>query len=495
MNSKVLIVYHRTPYEEVIKNGEIVFKFNSRPNGIISLLKNFLSLKGSVTWIAGSTLISATKTTNPEQIKFDKSSHSFLLKRVAISKEELHEFYHLTSKEGFWPILHSFNEKFNYSKINWDSFVEINERFADATSSEWDENSIIWIHDYNLWLVPYFIRKKHPEAKIAFFLHTPFPSADIFNMLSWRKQIVRSLLSCNLIAFAIPRYVENFVSVSKSNFNVITKIRERVDPNLSNKGYALSEPYITKEILFEGKTIRLEAVQVGPDCECINESLTKYSVNNKKEEIKKIIGDRKLIFAASRIDYIKGTDRLLECYKRLLDKRKDLINKLTLVVIAVDPADGICVYDDLRTKIIELIAEINEGYSIESWSPIIYIKDALSLDEMVSWYSETDIMWVPSLRDGTNLVCKEYLAVKGNNPGILMISEFMGATVELSEAIIFNPYSPASMDEAINTALQMSSSEQIRRNTNMYKKVLLTTPRLWAKHLAILNNNVKETQD
>lgn len=489
MKSKLLILYHRTPYEEYLKNGEIIFKENSRPNGIIALLKSVLSSENSAMWIAGSKLISKSDVHHTVTIDLVDSDSKCLLKRVAISEEELHDFYHTTSKEGFWPILHSFPEKFNYSKVNWENFLEINKRFAEAAIEESDEDTVIWIHDYNLWLVPHFIRKKRPDAKIAFFLHTPFPAADIFNILPWRKQIIESLLSCDLITFAIPRYIENFASVASSNFPVVTKLKEKVNTAFSSNGGALSEPYLTSEIIFGHHHIKLVAFPVGTDCEFINKTLTKKNIRHKILKIKEKVAGNKLIFAASRLDYIKGTDYLLEAYLRLLDRQKDLIGKITLMVVAVEPANGILIHDELRIKIKGLVDEINSKYLSSSWSPVVYSEEALSFEDMICWYAAADIMWVPSLRDGTNLVCKEYLAVKGSNPGILILSEFLGAAIELPEALIFNPYSSQSMDNAIDTALLMPISEQISRNTTLHKKILLSVPKLWAAQLSVLNSN------
>jgi len=485
MKRRVLILYHRTPFEESNENGELTIKEVSSPNGILNLLKTFVLNNKSTIWIAGSNYLLLEQET--KSVNFVNSNITFLLKRVVISKSELKDFYHITSKEGFWPVLHSFPEKFNYLLVNWENFVNINKRFAEAAIEDADDNSIIWIHDYNLWIAPFFIRERMPKAKIAFFLHTSFPSADIFNILPWRKQIVKSLLCCDLLNFAIPRYVENFITVVESNFHVEIKRREAVDKRFSNFNNALNQPYLTKEIEFKGKKITLNAFPVGPDSKLIKKTLIRHEVQNRIKQIRYTSKDCRIIFAASRLDYIKGTDRLLECYLRLLDRQCGLLGKVKLEVVAVRPANGILAHNELAARVKDLVEEIKLKYMTNNWNPIDYTEDTLSFQEMIVRYAAADIMWVPSLRDGTNLVCKEYLAVKGSGPGVLLLSEFVGASIELPEAVTFNPYSPQSMDDSLDKALSMPFEEQILNNTAMSNRIYSSSPELWAEQLTLLS--------
>jgi len=488
MKNRTLIVYHRPPYEEFLQEGTIFFKENSRPNGIIPLLKSVIIDSHQTTWIAASHLIADAQNDNPQRIEIADLKSSLTLKRVSISSSELHDFYHVTSKEGFWPILHSFPERFNCSKVNWQNFLDINERFAKAAIEEMEDDTVVWIHDYNLWMVPHFIRNIKNDAKIAFCLHTPFPSADIFNILPWRSEIISSLLCCDLITFAIPRYIENFVSAAGSSLPIKKFLREPVTENFVRIGSALNENFVTKEIIFDGHTIKLEASPVGTDCELITEELKRTGVATKIKVIKNDIGNCKLIFSASRLDYIKGTDKLLEWYIRFLTKRKDLLGKIILKVIAVKPAEGITIHSDLESKIIKLVFEIKEKYQTHGWTPVIYSEEALSFQDMICWYAASDILVVPSLRDGTNLVCKEFIASKGSRPGTLVISEFLGAAIELNEAVTFNPYCENSMDNAMDEAYQMHNSEQILRNTRLYERIMISVPKLWANQLAVIDN-------
>ncbi|WP_436488014.1 glucosylglycerol-phosphate synthase [Chitinophaga sp. ARDCPP14] len=487
MKRKIIVLYHRQPYEEVMVNGSTIYRRDAgKPNGIIPLLKGFFSVVPDGMWIAGSEFVDSPSVPVYERIDMPEAAAACTLKRVLITKEELNCFYHKTSKEGFWPILHSFHENFDCQKINWENFVMINKRFAEAALEEADSNTTVWIHDYNLWLAPYFIRKKAPDVKIAFFLHTPFPGPDIFNVISWREKIIESLLCCNHIVFSIPRYIENFIAVAKSVTNISIKQRKKVTPYFSQSGNALSEPVVTSKVLFDNRTVQLDAIPVGTSCARIDQLLKNRRIKSSVSAIRSQFKDRILIFAASRMDYVKGMDKLLECYSRLLDRRPELKGKVVLSLVAVQPAAGITAYDQFQIKIRQQVARIISAHGAADWTPVIYSEAALSFEEMVSWFSATDIMWVPSLRDGTNLVCKEFLAVKKGGKGVLVLSEFVGAAVELHEAVLTNPYSYNSMDNAIDQALEMSVQDQEARNRKLYLKVRHSDVQRWSKRLTDL---------
>jgi glucosylglycerol-phosphate synthase len=470
------------PYNEVLKDGEVSFKVTEKPNGIIPLLKSFFSINDDALWVATSEL--ATGSAVPlEKISFFDLDGSCWLRRVFLSKEEVRTFYHKTCKEGFWPILHSFPEKYNCDAIDWNNFEDINRRFAKAACEEADDEAIIWIHDYNLWLAPYYIRREKPNARISFFFHTPFPSPDIFNMLHWRQQIIESLLCCDLIIFDIPRYAENFVNTAKSIIHIKVKRTEPVRKYFSAHGGALSEPVITKEITYRDHLVRLDAFPEGTNYELIKKIMQKGEFGKKTNEIRRIKGDCKLIFAPSRIDYIKGTVELLRCYERLLARRDITMEPVLLFVVAVEPADGITSYREIQAEVERLVARINRVFSKPGWSPILYSKRSLSFDEMVAWFSVSDVLWVPSLRDGMNIICKEFVAVKKDSSGVLILSEFAGAAVELHDAVLTNPYSPESMNKAIDQALAMSQEEQKSRIRAMFARMMLSDINAWSHQL------------
>ncbi len=241
MSSDLVIVYHRQPYEEVEVDGKIEFRENKSPNGIVPTLKSFFGRVDHGAWVAWK---HAEDPSNPDfdrVVEISDSYGAYSVSRLPLTPEQVSSFYHVTSKEAFWPILHSFKEKYNYDPVDWPTFREVNWAFAEAAASEAAEGAVVWVHDYNLWLVPGYLRKLRPDVRISFFHHTPFPSADMFNVLPWRKEIVESLLACDVIGFHIARFVANFVQVAQSMFDIEILERQIVHPNERAERSALAE--------------------------------------------------------------------------------------------------------------------------------------------------------------------------------------------------------------------------------------------------------------
>ncbi|MGY6707208.1 MAG: trehalose-6-phosphate synthase, partial [Rhizobiaceae bacterium] len=205
MPSNLVIVYHRQPYEEVVEDGKIVFKENKSPNGIVPTLKSFFGRFESGAWVAWK---EAEDVSNPDferVVEIDDAYGRYTVSRLPLTAGQIQSFYHVSSKEAFWPILHGFKERYNYDPVDWPTFREVNWAFAEAAAAEAADGAVVWIHDYNLWLVPGYLRQLRPDVKITFFHHTPFPGADIFNVLPWREEILKSLLACDVVGFHIPR--------------------------------------------------------------------------------------------------------------------------------------------------------------------------------------------------------------------------------------------------------------------------------------------------
>lgn len=485
--NRIIVLYHRPPYEEVLDGDHVQFRQHEKPNGIIPLLKSFFSNTDNCVWIAASTLPENTLIAKRQNIDLAELDKPITLRRIQATREEINKFYHKSSKEGFWPVLHNFPEKFIFESVDWKNFEEINRRFAEAACEEIQcSDDIIWIHDYNLWLVPYYIRQRKPANRIAFFFHTPFPSADTFNILAWRNQIIESLLSCDFICFDIPRYVENFVATVRTNVDIQILDRGKVPDHFTGCGSALSEPMMTTRILFGDHVVQLDAFPEGTNYELIQQILKETSTLKTINEYKKIKGDKKLIFAASRTDYVKGTKELLNCYKRLLARKKNLVEQVTLFLVSVKPVEGMAGYTEMHEEIESLVREINIAYTTREHTPIRYSNTVLSFREMIAWFSISDVMWIPSLRDGMNIICKEFIVAKESAHGALILSEFAGASVELPEAILANPYSPLSMDVAIDRALSMPIPEQRERLKRMLDRTMLSDIKNWSKQLLLL---------
>ncbi len=479
-NSKFIILYHRTPFEERIdKHGKRSWEDHKSPNGIIPTLRNLFESHKDGTWIAWRKVDTIDNEEDDKVLLNDP--YPLKLRRIPLENNEITSFYHVTSKESFWPILHTFPTYFDVNNADWQIFEEVNKRFAIAACKEAAKNALVWVHDYNLWLAPSFIRAKRPDIKIGFFHHTPFPGNDVFAILPWRHQIVESLLDCDLVGFHIPRYTENFARAANCLVGAQRAPKKSVDKKFIAVGSALTEPTDTAWLNHKGRKIRLLSSPVGTSPELIqsliNKPMVKKYANQIVEGTKK---GRKLILSASRVDYTKGNEELLLAFERLLERRTDLHGEVVLMLSCVSAATGMKIYEDTQRSIEEMAGRINGRFSLIDWVPIRISTRRIPYEEMIAWFSEADICWITPLRDGLNLVAKEYAAARKGRDGVLVLSEFTGASVLLDGAILTNPYSHRRMDEAIEEAISMEQQEQIIRMNSMTKAVESYTVKDWA---------------
>lgn len=482
MKSSLVILYHREPYDEVVdENGVTRYVDKKSPNGIVPTLKGFFDNVEKGTWIAWKQITAKQRKKFQERVEIESSNYD--VARIPLSADEVKHFYHITSKEAFWPILHSFPYHFTYESSDWENFKAINKKFAEAACAEAAEDALIWVHDYNLWLAPKYIRELKPDARIAFFHHTPFPSVDIFNILPWREAIIESLLCCDVVGFHIPRYSENFVNVARSLFEVEVVKKDAIPEHITPCGTALAEPEMVTQLRYKGQLVNVDAFPVGTNPEHILNTLQKPETQQRITDIKEELQGRTLAIAAGRVDYVKGNRELLECYGRLLERRPDLHGKINLVMTCVQAAAGMRVYRTAQQQIEQLAGKINGHYARLGWTPILLFTQPIPFTDLIAYYKAADICWTTPLRDGLNLVAKEYVVAHEGKDGALILSEFVGAAVEMPEAIQTNPYSMDRMDEAIDRALSLSDEDKAQRMAKMYDTVTRYDVKHWAERL------------
>ncbi|APE42797.1 glucosylglycerol-phosphate synthase [Sulfitobacter alexandrii] len=481
MSSDLVIVYHRQPYEEVEKDGKIVLRENKSPNGIVPTLKSFFGTAEHATWIAWKL---AEEPANPDfekVVEINDNHGTYNVSRLPLTEEQVRSFYHVSSKEAFWPILHSFKEKFNYDPVDWPTFREVNWAFAEAAAREAGRGARVWVHDYNLWLVPGYLRQLRSDVTISFFHHTPFPAADMFNVLPWRREIVDSLLKCDIIGFHIPRYASNFVAVANSLFDLDDITIGPVNDDLVSDGTALSERRVPTAIVQNGRKIAISSASVGVHAEYISGRSKEAELIAKAEDIRAEMGDEKLILSVGRTDYTKGGVDQLESFERVLDDNPHLRGKVRLMHVSVSADRNMSAYARTQTGIEETAGRINGRFGTLEWQPIALISRAIPFEQLLSYYMAADVAWITPLVDGMNLVCKEFVAARSDGDGVLVLSEFAGAAVELHSAVITNPFSHRSMDNAILAALDMPEEERRARMTELRKAVFRYTLEAWAE--------------
>ena len=308
--------------------------------------------------------------------------------------------------------------------------------------------------------------------KISLFHHTPFPSSDVFSILPWREEILESLLCCDAVGFHIPRYAENFARAATSLLAVEKAAKTPVAKHFMPCGSALAQPDATPWLEYRGRRIQLVSTPVGTSPDVIlslrNSDPVQALIQSIEEGTKR---GRQLILSASRVDYTKGNLEMLLAYERLLERRSDLHAEVVLVLACVAANTGMKVYEDTQRGIEETVGRINGRFSRIDWVPIRLTTQRISYEEMVAWFASADICWITPLRDGLNLVAKEYAAARKGKGGTLVLSEFTGASVVMKGAVLTNPYSHRRMDEALEEALAMPADQQLTRMESMVNAV------------------------
>ena len=481
--SDLVIVYHRLPYEEVVENGTLVRRRPTSPNGIIPTLLSFFADGKAGSWVAWSVhepSLGAFET----HTEVDTSRYARLrAARVQLTKDDVDIFYKQFSKEAFWPTLHTFWERASFREDHWQVFLKVNRLFAERTAAEAAENAVVWIHDYNLWMVPAFLRELRPDLTIAFFHHTYFPSADVFNVLPWRREIVGSLLQCDYIGFHIPRQAENFVDVARGVTPLEVVDRTGCAPRFLTYGCAVGLDEMTTTIRVNDREIGLGAHPVGLDLNRVGQALEQPKVQQRMEDLRNELGNTRLVLSVERLDYTKGILEKLEAFGRLLEEHPELVGKVTLMTVCVPAAREMTIYRQLQTDIEQAVGRINGQYARVGWTPIQFFFRGFPFEELVAWYAMADVMWITPLRDGLNLVAKEYVATQGmtDGRGVLVLSEFAGAAAELRGALLTNPHDPGEMARTCYLALAMQKDEAKDRLQKGFEVVSYYDIELWGR--------------
>lgn len=467
--SELVVVYHRQPFEEEIVDGKPVMRSHRSPNGIVPTLRGFFQYFDRGTWVAWREVPEADAGKVASRVPVTFAGETYDVAQLGLTSAQVTSFYKVTSKAALWPILHSFTDKFDYDAADWATFREVNRHFANATCEVAHEGAVVWVHDYNLWLVPKMLREQRPDLRIAFFHHTPFPSSDIFGVLPWRTEITESLLACDHVGFHIPRYAENFASVARAFGGAQTSRRHPVDQRLRPDGWALQETFCIEELAWRDRKIQVDVIPLGVNVDKILEAVQSDEVKARADDIRQQIRVDTMLFSVSRVDYTKGTVEMLDAYQRLLERRPDLIGNIKLYLVCVAPAKGMRIYDEIQSEIERRVGNINGRVSMLGWVPVVLFERPLEFTELMSWYMAADICWLTPLRDGLNLVAKEFVAAKQGQSGRLVLSEFTGAAVEMGSAILTHPYSARSMDAAIDLALGMDETEARERMQRLWE--------------------------
>jgi len=392
-----------------------------------------------------------------QEIETELAKYNCYPVHLTAHHEEL--FYEGYANDTLWPLFHYFQSLIRHKDEYWDAYQDANKLFAEAVAHVSHNDSTIWVHDYHLMTLPALLRERLPAASIGFFLHIPFPSFEIYRLLPERKELLRGLLGADLIGFHVYDYARHFLSSCLRLLGVS-----------SHQGV----------MEYEGRVIKTDAYPIGIDYQkfqrTVNSATSKQALAAMCENYKGM----KVILSVDRLDYSKGIPQRLEAFRLLLEEYPQYRSKVKLVMIAVPSRTEVETYKDLRDEIEMTVSRINGEFGTVDWAPISYQFQNRPFEEIVALYALSDVALVTPIRDGMNLVAKEYVASKHGRQGVLVLSEMTGAIDELPEALSINPNDAHSVAQAMHKALTMSKREQQRRLTVMQRRLKSYTVQSWA---------------
>lgn len=381
---------------------------------------------------------------------------------VVLDPEEIENHYDGFCNGTIWPLYHDAIRPVEFHRHWWRPHQEVNRKFADATTRVSREDGVVWVHDYQLQLVPAMVRERLPGARIGFFLHIPFPPVDIFERLPWRLQVLEGLIGADYLGFQTRRATLNFAAAAREI--------------LGARGPASSLDY-------DGRRVRAEAVPISVDVAKNREASRRPEVQEVARGLRRDIGSPDhVILGVDRLDYTKGIDLRLRAFEVMLERHPELARKVSMVQLAVPSREDVEEYQTTRRKVEELVGRINGRFARASWTPVHYLYRSLDFDDLVGAYLAADVMLVTPLRDGMNLVALEYVSTRTDNSGVLILSEFAGAAERLRDALIVNPYDLDGLARALYDAVMMDSEDQATRMRRLRRSVARWDVHAWARH-------------
>ena len=384
---------------------------------------------------------------------------------IALERAELSGYYHGFSNRAVWPLFHDLIQPARFDRTWWRHYVEVNERFATATAKlvrRMSGKPIVWVQDYHLMLVPQMLRERC-DAPILFFLHIPFPPPELVSRLPWRTEILQGLLGADVVSFHTDRYRKNFV-------RTCGRIVPEAQPS-------------AKHISIDGRDVITSAHPISIDADDFGGLATSDRVGAELDLLRRQFVGKEVLLGVDRLDYTKGIPERLEAFENLLERRSDLRGKIALVQIAVPSRGSVREYRDLRSTVEQIVGRINGRFTEPGGDvPIHYIHRGVSRERLVAYYCLADVMVVTPLKDGMNLVAKEYVVSQGavRGTGRLVLSEFTGAALELKEAVPCNPFDIDGLSRALEDALEISAEDGGRRLTAMARRVAKNDVHRWA---------------
>jgi len=459
-SSDFVVVANRLPIDmEQLPDGTVTRKRS--PGGLVTALEPLLR-RNRGAWIGWPGVVDGD-----EEPIVENELHLY---PVRLSGDDVSDYYEGFSNATLWPLYHDLIVKPIYERRWWDRYVDVNRRFAEATSRAAAEGATVWVQDYQLQLVPKMLRTLRPDLTIGFFMHIPFPPAEIFMQLPWRAEIIDGLLGADLVGFHLAGGAQNFLLLSGRLTGVKT-LRASIGVR-SRFG----------EVNLGSRTVKVGAFPISIDSAELDRKASEQNIRRRAKEIRAELGNpRKILLGVDRLDYTKGIEVRLRAFEELLAEGRAQRDDTVLIQLATPSRERVDSYRVLSNDIEQQVGHINGEYSDVGHQVVRYLHRAVPRDELIAFFVASDVMLVTALRDGMNLVAKEYVACRSDLGGALVLSEFTGAAAELRRAYLTNPHDSEGVKDAIEAALHQTPEEGRRRMRALRRQVLAHDLDRWAR--------------
>jgi trehalose 6-phosphate synthase/phosphatase len=463
---RLLVVANRLPFNMTKRAGD--FYFRPSPGGLAVGLS---SLRESCEqlWI-GWPGITNEKLSAQDKDRIRQKLAAENCSPVFLSQKQIADYYLGFCNKTIWPLFHYFPVRTTYEDRYWKTYKHVNEVFCEEVTKVAEPGDCIWVHDYQLMLLPQLLRERLSDPEIGFFLHIPWPSFELFRLLPWREEILNGLLGADLIGFHTYDYVRHFLS------------------SLCRIG---GLEHTLGEISVDNRVAKVDAFPMGIDYKKYSEAISDTGVRKEADRILETVGKRRIVLSIDRLDYAKGIIQRLEAFDLFLSRNPEYKGKVTLIMVAVPSRTGIEDYKVIRSQLEQLVGRVNGEHGAIGYMPVWYLYRSLPFKKLVALYNVAEVALVTPLRDGMNLIAKEFVASKTNGRGVLILSEMTGAASELGEALIVNANNKVQIVRAIKEALEMDPLEQVERNRLMQKRLARYSISRWSRDFMGALSDVK----
>ncbi len=454
---RLVVVSNRAPVD--VRRG-LERRFVPTVGGMVSALMPVFKATGRGLWIAWSGGGPAPKAR--ERVQLPPDDPCFTLRRVRLSERDVSGSYYGFSNRGLWPLSHYFVGRCQFHLEQWQSYRRVNEIFAQVVLEELEPRDLVWVQDFHLATMPALVRSARPDVPIGFFWHVPFPEPSVFGILPWRKQLLEGMLGSDVIGFHVESYARNFLACVERFLGIPVDHDRRV-------------------VTLKGREVRIVAWPIGVDAEEFEELARRPDVKLRAGRIRRQLGSAHMILGVDRLDYTKGILERLQGLERFFEQSPAFRRNVTYFQIAVPSRERVEEYRRMKREIEEAIGRISGRFTSEGWVPVRYLYRSVPTVELAAHYVAADLALVTPLRDGMNLVAKEYVASRIHDDGMLILSEFAGAAEGLPEAVRVNPYNVDDVAAQIRAALTMPREQVSERMGRMRARVKKEDIRWWLR--------------